>query len=172
MSSGFTLTYFEMTAISSRCRSGRKLAVLPPPSRSWAMISCSRSLATWAVFGLLPKSKDSSDISLASEQALQQARLDVVDEAQRLVLAEEAADHVMVGLGGVGFLLVDDRCALVGGLQHFFGLRDDADDGHPQDFLDVLVRQHFAGFDAGRIVAGDQQVFLDRLAALDGAARL
>src|SRR5574343_1970557 len=101
MSSGLILTYLEMTAISSRCRSGRKLA-LPPPSRSWAMISCSRSLATAAVFGLLPKSMESSDMSLASEQALQQAGFDVVHEAQGLRLAKEAADDVLVGLGRIG----------------------------------------------------------------------
>src|SRR6185369_3127504 len=169
MSSVLTLTYLEITAISSRCRSGRKLTLLPPPSRSWAMISCRRSLATWAVFGWLPNSFWSQDMSLASEQALQEARLDVVHEAQRLVLAEEAGDHVVVGLGGVGFLLVDDRRALVGGLQDFLGFRDDADDGHPQDFLDILVGQHFAGFDAGRVVARDEQVLLDRVTAFDGA---
>src|SRR5574343_443746 len=171
MSSWLILTYFEITAISSRCSSGRKLA-LPPPSRSWAMISCKRSFATWADFGLLPKSRESRDILLASEQALQQTRLDVVDTAPRPALAEEAGAHVLLGVGGFAFLLVDDRGALVRGLQHFLGLGDDADDLDPQDFLDVLVRQHFAGFDAARVVAGDQQVFLDRLATLDGAARL
>src|SRR5574343_553098 len=171
MSSGFTFTYLEMTSISSRCSCGRKLAA-EAPSRSWAMISCRRSLATAAVFGLLPKSMESSDISLASEQALQQARFDVVHEAQRLLFAEETGDDVLVGLGGIGLLLVDDRGALVGGLQHFFRFRDDAEDLDAQDFLDVLVRQHLAGFDAGRVVAGDQQVFLDRLAAFDGAPGL
>src|SRR5574343_143337 len=170
MSSGFTFTYWEMTSISSRCSCGRKLAA-EAPSRSWAMISCRRSLATAAVFGLLPKSMESSDISLASEQALEQARLDVIDIAQRLLLAEEAGDDVLVGLGSVGFLLVDDRGALVGGLQHFFRFRDDAEDLDAQDLLDILGREHLAGFDAARVVAGDQQVFLDRLAALDGAAR-
>src|SRR5574343_1209808 len=125
MSSGLILTYLEMTAISSRCRSGRKLA-LPPPSRSWAMISCSRSLATAAVFGLLPKSMESSDMSLASEQALEQARLDVVDEAQGLLFAQETGDDILVGFGRIGLLLVNDRSALVGGLQHLFGFRNDA----------------------------------------------
>src|SRR5574343_158046 len=170
MSSWLILTYFEITAISSRCSSGRKLA-LPPPSRSWAMISCKRSFATWADFGLLPKSRESRDILLASEQALQQTRLDVVDTAPRPALAEEAGAHVLLGVGGFAFLLVDDRGALVRGLQHFLGLGDDADDLDPQDFLDVLVRQHFAGFDAARVVAGDQQVFLDRFAAFEGAPR-
>src|SRR5574343_1737669 len=117
MSSGLTLTYLEMTSISSRCNWGRKLTA-EAPSRSWAMISCRRSLATAAVFGLLPKSMESSDISLASEQALQQAGFDVVHEAQVLRLAKEAADDVLVGLGRIGFLLVDDRRALVGSLQH------------------------------------------------------
>ena len=65
---GLTLTYLEITWISSRCRSGRKSG-LAAAVRSRAMMSCRRS-GDLGGFGLLPKSMESSDISLASEQAL------------------------------------------------------------------------------------------------------
>ena len=58
---------------------------------------------------------------------------------------------------------MDHRGALVGGLQHVFRFRHDADDGYPQDLLHVLVGEHFAGVHTGRVVAGDEQVLLDRL---------
>src|SRR5690242_13345749 len=138
MLSRFTLTYLEITSISSCCSAGRKSAAAEAPLRSWAMISCRRSLATAAVFGFWPNSNVSRDMSLSSEQALEQARLLVIDEAQRQAFAEEAADHVGVGLGDVAAVHVDGRRALIGGLQDDFRFRHDAEQRHPQQFLDVL----------------------------------
>src|SRR5512138_1089290 len=125
MSSGLICTYLEITATRSFCRSGRKSGP-DRPARSRAMISCRRSLATEAVGFFSPKMRESQDMSLASEQALDQARLLVLGEAQRVLLAEEAADRVLVGLGDRRALLVDRGNALVRGLQHDFGFGDDA----------------------------------------------
>src|SRR6476646_5837668 len=103
MSSALTLVYFEITSISSRCRAGRKSG----PARvlrSRAMMICSRSLASLALFDLGGNRKESSAISLGPEDALQEARLFVAGKAQRQVGAEEAAYHVLVGFGHVGAL--------------------------------------------------------------------
>src|SRR5690606_30288876 len=172
MSSGLTETYLEITSISSRCSAGRKSAAGLPPERSWAISSDRRFLAISAVFFFSPNSLDRKDMSLSSEQALDQAGLLVIDEAQRAVLAEEAADHVGVGLGNVRALEVDGGCALVRCVQHRFGFWDDPDQRHAQQLLHVLVRQHLAVIDALGRIARDQQVLLDRLAAFSGALGL
>ncbi|RWA46962.1 hypothetical protein AU476_35015 [Cupriavidus sp. UYMSc13B] len=57
-------------------------------------------------------------------------------------------------------------------MQHGFRLRHHADQLDAQDFLDVGQRQHFAAMHALGVVAGDQQVFLDRVAAFAGALGL
>src|SRR3546814_20609398 len=88
MSWGLILTYLEMTSTSSCCNLGRKSGVMPLP-RSLIRISCSRSFATLADVFFSPSRKERKDMSFPSEQALDQARLCVIDETQRLVFAKE-----------------------------------------------------------------------------------
>src|SRR3546814_1610696 len=89
MSWGLILTYLEMTSTSSCCNLGRKSGVMPLP-RSLIRISCSRSFATLADVFFSPSRKERKDMSFPSEQALDQARLCVIDETQRLVFATVA----------------------------------------------------------------------------------
>src|SRR5574337_1683465 len=107
MSSGLTATYLEMTSISSRCSAGRKSALAASPLRSCAISSDRRFLAISAVFFFSPKRRARKDISLASEQALDEARLLVVHEAQVAGFAEEARDHVGIGFRHVRALQVN-----------------------------------------------------------------
>ncbi len=104
-----------------------------------------------------------------AEQALEQAWFLIVGEAHRLVFAEEARHHVLIGLGHVAAGEVNGRRALVGGLQHRFALRNHADELDAQNVLDVGQREHLAVADALGVVAGDEQMLADRLAAFDGA---
>jgi hypothetical protein len=92
-----------------------------------------------------------------------------VDEAHGLFFAQEAVHHVLVGLGHIGALHGTagtpwlEACSTVSdsGITPISSMRR----------MDVLQRQHLAVFHAVGVVAGDQQVLLDRL-ALDGALGL
>src|SRR3569832_1909313 len=131
MSSGLTGKYLEITATRSFCSSGRK-AGPDAQARSCAMMSCRRSLATEAVAFFSPKMRESQDMSLASEQTLDQAWLLVLDEAQRVFFAEEAGDRILVGVGHRRAFLVDRGDALVGGLQYGLGFGNDAQQRGPR----------------------------------------
>src|SRR6478735_1959871 len=113
MSSALTFAYFEITAISSLCRAGRKSGP-SRPLRSRAMITCRRSLAALALLGLLLNRNESSVISLTLEQSLEQAGFLIHGKAQRYLVSEEARHHILVGFGNVGAGHVDGRIALVG----------------------------------------------------------
>src|SRR5690606_28335339 len=113
-------------------RAGRKSAprVALPCSR--AMMSCRRSFATAAVRFFSPNSRESRDMSLASEQALHEAGLFIVHETQGAILAKEARDHVGIGFGYVGALEVDRGRTLVRGVKDRFGLGYDPDQRYAQ----------------------------------------
>ncbi len=61
---------------------------------------------------------------------------------------------------------------MVGSLQDGLGFRDHTQQGHGEDVLHVFNAQHFAVADALRVVAGEQQVLLDRVFAFFGALGL
>src|SRR5574340_1477700 len=155
MSSGLTGKYLEITATRSFCRSGRKSGP-DRLARSCAMMSCRRSLATEAVAFFSPNMRESQDMSLASEQTFDQARLFVLDETQRVFFAEKTADRILVGVGDRRVFLVDGRDALVGRLQHRLGFGNHAQQRNPQQFLDVGVGQHLALVRALGRIAGDR----------------
>lgn len=90
----------------------------------------------------------------------------------RYFLAEQAVDRIAVRLAGVALLVEDHRHALVRRLEHGLGFRDHPEQADGEDFLDVVDAEHLALGDALRVVAGQQQVFLDRLLAFLGALRL
>src|SRR3546814_3800312 len=106
-----------MTSTSSFCSRGRYSGVTPSP-RSLIRISCRRSRATLAEVFFWPRKKERRDILFPSEQALEQARFFVVDEAQRLFFAQVARHHILVGDGHIAVAQVDRRNALGGRLQH------------------------------------------------------
>src|SRR3569832_2822388 len=168
MSSGLTGKYLEFTATRSFCSSGRNSGP-DAQARSCAMMSCRRSLATEAVAFFSPNMRESQDMSLASEQTLDQAWLLVLDEAQRVFFAEEAGDRILVGVGHRRAFLVDRGDALVGGLQYGLGFGNDAQQRNPQQFLDVGVGQHLAFVRARRRGARGRQGRRHRIAAFDGA---
>src|SRR5438067_13197247 len=99
---------------------------------------CSRSLATLAVRFFSPSRNESQDISRSAptEHALEEAGALCIGEAQRDLLAEEAANHVLVRLRHLGALQVDRRQALVRGVEHRLRLGDYADQLDAQDLLD------------------------------------
>ena len=119
-------------------------------------------------------------MSLASEQALHQARLFEIDEAQGALLTEEACNHVGVGLGHVGALEVDgdDAVAPRAVVLRHGGLLDHAvarceheevvlgevaagDDG--RGMLALCEREHVDNGRAARLAATDGQLDADRL---------
>ena len=63
----------------------------------------------------------------------------------------------------------DDRLALVGGGQHAFRFGDDAEQFDGEYFDDVFHREHFLLLHALGVVAGDDEVFFDRVFAQFGA---
>jgi len=71
----------------------------------------------------------------------------------------------LVSLAGLSVPHPGSREPLVRGIQHGLGFRDDAKKRDAQDIVDVLNGEHFAAFDALVVVAGQQQVLLDRLIA-------
>src|SRR3990167_2387302 len=114
----------------------------------------------------------SQKYSLASsKQALHESFLLHIEKAMGNFLAEQAVDGIAVGLAGVALIVKDDRYALVGGFQHRLRFRDHAEQADGEDFLDVFHAEHFAAGHALGVVAGQQQVFLDRLFAFHGAPR-
>ncbi|CAI8924572.1 NAD-specific glutamate dehydrogenase [Priestia megaterium] len=87
-------------------------------------------------------------------------------------LAQQTIDSIAVRLAGVALVVENHRHALVGGFEDGLRFRNHAQQGHREDFLDVFDAEHFAVDDARRVVAGQQQVFLDRVFAVFGATGL
>ena len=87
------------------------------------------------------------------------------------MLADKARDRVEIGAARRALLVENNRGPGVGGLQHRFRFGDYAEQGDRKDLLDVLDRQHFALFNALQRIAGQQQMHLDRLQIVFGAAR-
>ena len=81
-------------------------------------------------------------------------------------LAHQPARGVDIGAGRRAVGIVErDRRADIGGAQHVLALGNDAEQRRREDFEDVVDAEHFAARRARRIVAGDQHVLLDPLAA-------
>src|SRR5690606_37286834 len=72
---------------------------------------------------------------------------------------------------GIALVVENHRYALVRGLEHGLGLGNATQQADGEDFLDVLDTEHFALGHALGVVAGQQQVLLDRLLAVFGAPR-
>ena len=82
------------------------------------------------------------------------------------VFAQEAANGVAVSFACSRFLFEDHRHALVGGGEHTLAFGDDAEEWDRQDLLHIVHFQHLTPFNAGGVVASDEQVLLHRRAAL------
>ncbi len=84
-------------------------------------------------------------------------------------LAQQTIDSIAVRLAGVALVVENDRYALVGRLEYRLGFWDHTQQRNCQDLFNVFYAQHLALAYALRVVAGQQQMLLDRVFAFLGA---
>ena len=117
-SSGLILTYLLIYATSSRCECRQVVGFEAlRPLRSCARMICRRFLATLAVSSFAQQEGEEDAMAyLLPNRRLKKPGFSA-SMKRGFVFAQEAVDHILVGLGNVGALQVDGGQTLVGRLQ-------------------------------------------------------